>query len=430
MRSGAAVVIGLLLLPSLAADCDTSPLHDPPTTVFEVEAIAVDGNFGQDGVDGAAGTLGSHAVVVRSYCAAGGACVELGTVAEPLQLELPAGRSGWLWLRSAQALAPIDVTVGSPAEPHREPFGCATLPVTHHAERFEWQRVVAIPDHAAPLRIELEARSPAARWRLDQVALLPSSTAPPSRASPAVIGSADGTLELRAAYNATIFDSEWVLKLLREQRDAVAALLGVGVEPPLLLIVVSEREPVWHDTGAFQNGCALFLRADELHLPWRSYAHEIVHVIEEQRRWHLPWWLSEGIACVIGREVARAIYGSIGSADEQDAVLDRLLADGDTFHRAGSVEPNPVFDLLAAPADEPARDSAYNWAAAVVRAAARAGGRGFWPRLCLAIEQTAVDAHRRPDAPSTACASHCLETAAEASLALTFAAAGLHPADR
>src|SRR6185295_9412437 len=139
---------------------------------------------------------------------------------------------------------------------------------TLHRERFEWIRAGAGAGTRGGLRL-LADRGDV--W-LDQWARLASRLPAPAPWSPRVWRSDGGAIELRAAARAQVVDPEWPMQLAREQRDVVADRFGAKLRRPLVLIALPAGEWPRPGAGAFQNGCAIFLRDDELHLPWRSYA--------------------------------------------------------------------------------------------------------------------------------------------------------------
>jgi len=354
------------MAPLGAAACVAPP--PPPPAVHECEGEAGGGER------------------VVSYTAAGGAALRLaaGTPA----LEVPrvafdaaassAARAPTLWLRLAcdgreEVQCELGVRGGT-----RERRAVAP---TGHRERFEWRQLLppagafdpGVAGDAAEGAIELRVTG-AGELRLDQFAWGVGDAPPAAAASPPVWR--DGRLELRAGFDAQVADPEWALHLLREQYTAVARLCGRELDGPVVLIALSSAQWPGDATGAFQNGCAIFLRERELHLPWRSFAHEIAHLFEEQGGLSLPRFWSEGFACAVADEVEASLYDR--GVPRARVRWRRLLAEGDELHRPGASEPNRAIAWPAASASD-RRD--YEWAGALVDALAQAGGAGFFARL-------------------------------------------------
>src|SRR5262249_38758791 len=225
--------------------------------------------------------------------------------------------------------------------------------------------------------------------RLEQFAGGSGDAPPDAAASPPVWR--DGQLELRAGFDAKVADPEWALHLLREQYAAVARLCGRELDGPIVLVALSSAQWPGDATGAFQNGCALFLRERELHLPWRSFAHEIAHLFEQQGSLTLPRFWSEGFACAVADEVEASLYDR--GVPRARVRWRRLLAEGDELHRPGASEPNRAIASKAASASD-RRD--YEWAGALVDALAQAGGPGLFPRP---PREPPPPPHRPPPAP-------------------------------
>jgi hypothetical protein len=294
---------------------------------------------------------------------------------------IPAGGAS-LWLR----LSCTDEAGGARLEVTHD-FGGAVVevPDTRHRDRFEWIECARLPEGAQRCEIALAAgHGGRARVRIDQWALLEPDRSPPERLSPPVHRDGDG-LELRAAEGARLFDPPWILKLLREQRNEVARLLGEPAPAPLVLLALPAASWPQEQAGAFQNGCVIYLRDDELHLPWRSFAHEIFHVHEETLPAELPPFLSEGIACALALEIERRLVERGVDPGEEEARQERLLADGDDLHRPGSGGANPVFAWDRERWDRSAGAAGHAWATALVASARRRGPGSFWSDLIAAL---------------------------------------------
>lgn len=346
-----------------AAGCVAPP---PPPAVHECERDARGGER------------------VTSFTASGGAALRLDVATSPLRLPRPeaigAGEhTVTLWLRVAcerRDGATCDIGVRGAARRERR-----TVAPSGHRERFDWQALVLpAAEFVAPATagsadppVEMTVAG-AGELLLDQFAWGSRETPPEKSASPPVW--CDGRLELRAGFDAKVADPEWALHLLREQYTAVARLCGRELEGPVVLVALSSSQWPRDATGAFQNGCAIFLRDRELHLPWRSFAHEIAHLFEEQGGLPLPRFWSEGFACAVADEVEAALYDR-GVARAR-VRWRRLLAEGDELHRPGTADPNRAIAWSDAAAGD-RRD--YEWAGAVVDALAQAGGAGFYARV-------------------------------------------------
>ncbi|MBL8843451.1 MAG: hypothetical protein JNL90_18165 [Planctomycetes bacterium] len=317
---------------------------------------------------------------LASWVGSGGAVVAVARGARRIELPLPPAREGErAWLRVAVVGAPLDATVrfgGSAAARtlHVEPRA--------HLECLDWIALGERPAGATQVTIETDESAPA--WRLDALALR-LDRAPPAEGH-AAWRARDGALEVRAAPGARVADPEWTLKLLAEQVAAVEALLERRFDGPIALIALPAGAAEFEASGGFQNGRALFLRDDELHLPWRGYAHELFHVFEEERGLQLPWSWSEGLACALALEVADATVAGIEGPARHRAALAALRRDGDEFHRPGAASVNRLLPLAAPPADRRERDAAYAWATALVEEVARRGGRGAFARFVAAWE--------------------------------------------
>jgi len=262
-------------------------------------------------------------------------------------------------------------------------------PARAHADCLDWFDLGPVPDGAVELVARrADAAGMVATGRVDQLALATGGATPdePRRAW----RSDDGTLEVRAGPGARVPDPDWTLKLLRESRAAVAARLGVAVAGPLALIALPGGAAEFEASGGFQHGRALFLRDDELHLPWRGYAHELVHVVEEARGWKLPWVWSEAIASALALDVALRDFTGIEGPGREAARLARLLETGDAWHRPGDAAANLALALERAPDDPELRAAGYSWGAALLRAAAEAGGPEFWQRLAAELDRDAA----------------------------------------
>ncbi len=376
--------------------------------------------------------------LVAARCATGQICVRLGGKEGGVsRLELHArsrGAGSRLWLRLAcherwngrWKGASLRLVAG---ESFSKPVEVAD---TLHLERFEWIDAAPLPEvpDGAEIDLGLEWLSGAA-VDVDQWAVLAARARPDPAWSPRVWidGSEGGPLEVRECDGASVFDGEWVMKLLRESRDDVALLLGAS-PPPLFLFALRAGDGALDAGPAFQNRFGIFVREDELHLPWRSYAHEISHVFEEQSGVPLPWFLSEGIAGAVDLVVTARRFGREDWTRERELALDRLLVEGDAFHQPGAAAVNPAFLLQRAPADADGRRSAYEWSTALVFAAARTGGDGFFRRLHAGIAEHGVDFVRdvrgeRDGLAAAALAGRVLSEAAGADLAELFRSAGL-----
>jgi len=336
---------------------------------------------------------------VASYTAAGGAALRASAttpvVLLPRPPAAPRGLLGpgrvTLWVRVAceGPDAPIcDLFARGAASVH-----FVAIAPTGHRERFVWQ-ALTLPgdafepkDAPAPLAangapaiasppVELSIVG-AGELFLDQFAWGGGAVPPAPSASPAIWS--DGRLELRAGADATVADPEWALHLLREQYGAVAKLCGRELDGPIVLVALSAAQWPREQTGAFQNGCVIFLRDRELHLPWRSFAHEIAHLFEEQSGVTLPRFWSEGFACAVADEVEARLYER-GVARARVRWRE-LLRDGDDLHAAGASAPNRAIAWPDGPASSATDRRDYEWAGAVVDALAEAGGAAFFARL-------------------------------------------------
>jgi len=316
----------------------------------------------------------------EAECASGGRAVAIGARPVGLAGAVPPG-AGEVWLR-------LSCVRGATAPTLRIEAGgrsvAIALPATLHRERFEWLRAGDLRLDPGERRVALRLEG-AGEVLLDRWACLPPRAAPDAAWSPGVWRSADRSIEVRAACGAAVVDPDWILHVLRQQREVVGRLFGAALERPLVLIALPAGRWPRRDAGAFQNGCAIFLRDDELHLPWRSYAHEIAHLHEDERRLDLPWFLSEGIACAVALEVEARILGEPGPVVAKRAALERLLAEGDAWHRPGGAGTNVLFLCDEEPSDESQRESAYAWSTALLEGAARLGGSRFWRRMQEAI---------------------------------------------
>jgi hypothetical protein len=369
--------------------------------------------------------------VVPSLCASGGEAVEL-QLTTPVDLAgVAAPWRGELWLRaSCRSREPVRVVV------ERDGVVVATVELadTLHRERFEWTRGPVLDAAPSDAQLTLSQQSEGV-VRVDQWALLAANGAaartPDPSWSPLVWRSDDGSLELRAATGAKVFDPEWVAKLAREQRDAVAELLGARLARPVVLVAVPAAE--WPDatTGALQNGCAILLRDDELHLPWRSYAHEIAHLHEDELGLDLPWFLSEGIAGAVALAVEARLYEHGGARESKERALDQLLERGDGRFRPGVDAANPALARADERPDDERRDAAYAWSTALLRAVARRGGADFWPRLRRELATPAARSQlARGAADRVGAARAALERAAGVPLGDLFARAGVGAAGK
>lgn len=317
---------------------------------------------------------------LASWVGSGGAVVAFAAGARQVELQLPPARAGErAWLRLAVVAAPLDATVRFEGSTAARPLHVAPRA---HLDCLDWIALGERPAGATQLTLETDASAPA--WRLDALALR-LDRAPPAEAH-AAWRARDGAFEVRAAPGARVADPEWTLKLLAEQVAAVEALLERRFAGPIALIALPAGAAEFEASGGFQNGRALFLRDDELHLPWRGYAHELFHVLEEERGLELPWSWSEGIASALALEVADATVAGIEGPARQRAALAALRRDGDEFHRPGAASPNRLLPLAAPPADRRERDAAYAWATALVEEATRRGGRGAFARFVAAWE--------------------------------------------
>jgi hypothetical protein len=317
---------------------------------------------------------------VASFTASGGTALHVSAATPPVVVARPPAGSPRerLWVRSstrgAAPSAPLRVRCGG-VEVQAE------LPATGHRDRFEWTPLELASADSSPdgdVELSLAEASDAELW-LDQLAWGDgTSDAPDPAASPRVWR--DGMLELRAASGARVFDAEWVQHLLREQYAAVVRLLGRELRGPLLLVALPAAQWPRPGAGAFQQGRAIYLRDDELHLPWRSFAHEIAHVFEEERATALPRFWSEGLACALADEVEARLWDR--GVPRARVRWGELLARGDALHRPGDPPPNRALAFATAAADGAAADRRdYEWAGAVVDALAQKGGPGYFARL-------------------------------------------------
>jgi hypothetical protein len=348
--AGAAALAG-------AGACTTAP-PSAPTPVLEFESAARGGE--------------------RAACftASGGAALHATAATPPIVVARSgagAASSDALWIRCAGTGS------GRGCALRLRDGGAARtieLPASGQRERFEW---TALPIAAAAGgEVEIAVAENGGELWLDQFAWGSATRPPDPAASPPVWR--DGPLELRAAPGARVFDPEWVQHLLREQYGAVARLLGRELRGPLLLIALPAATWPRPGAGAFQQSRAIFLRDDELHLPWRSFSHEIAHVFEEERAASLPRFWSEGLACALADEVEARLYER-GVARAR-VRWTRLLARGDALYRPSSAPPNPALAFARSQADGATSDrSDYEWAGAVVDALAQAGGPGYFARL-------------------------------------------------
>ena len=317
---------------------------------------------------------------VASFTASGGTALHVSAATPPVVVARPPVGSPRerLWVRGstrgAATSCPLRVRCGG-VEVQVE------LPATGHRDRFEWTPLeLASADSLSGGEVELSlAEGSGSELWLDQLAWGDgSSDAPDPAASPRVWR--DGALELRAAAGARVFDAEWVQHLLREQYAAVARLLGRELRGPLLVVALPAAQWPRPGAGAFQQGRAIYLRDDELHLPWRSFAHEIAHVFEEERATALPRFWSEGLACALADEVEARLYDR--GVPRARVRWGELLARGDALHRPGDPPPNRALAFASPAADGTAADRRdYEWAGAVVDALAQKGGPGYFARL-------------------------------------------------
>ena len=361
------LVATIAALAQLVTSGCVAPLPPPPT-VQECESAASGGER------------------MLSYTAAGGAALRVAASTPPLLLPRPAARAAGsagspaptLWLRLAcDGRDDVRCEVGL----RGGTFERRAVAPTGHRERFEWRPLAPPAGALDPSATRESAEDPielrvsgAGELRLDQFAWGSGATPPDAAASPPVWR--DGKLELRAGFDAQVADPEWALHLLREQSTAVARLCGRELEGPIVLVALSSAQWPGDATGAFQNGCAIFLRDRELHLPWRSFAHELAHLFEEQGRLPLPRFWSEGFACAVADEVEASLYDR--GVPRARVRWRRLLLAGDELHRPGERAPNRAIAWPAASAGD-RRD--YEWAGALVDALAQAGGAGFFARL-------------------------------------------------
>ena len=324
--------------------------------------------------------------MAASYVASGGAALALPAGEASVTFEWPDGgidAGSTLWWRAAAVAAPVEwhlMWLGEVVH--------FAQPARAHGECLDWFELGTPPVGARTLRATKPAGSGACR--IDQIAIAKGGARP--EATPSVWRSEDSMLEVRAAEGARVVDPEWTLKLLAEARAAVEARLGVRLTSPVVLVALRGAASEFELSGGFQNGHAIFLRDDELHLPWRGYAHELTHVIEEERGWSLPWSWSEGLACGLALDVAlRDFAGLFGPGDEELRLL-RLLHDGDSWWHAGREGAN---DLLPWSDDLTARDdvrrSAYSWAALLVHVAAGRSDPAFWSRLSAALDRSRTE---------------------------------------
>lgn len=373
----------------LAAPCGCQRLGSAPPADVCIEAEAA-----VRGADGA-----PAAPPVPGLLASGGALVELaGGAALRFELTAPAG-AAWWW-RVARTGGGSDddraatvewcTAAGRPLAPPER----VTLARAAHPECYDWRSLGAAPAGAGALRVTLAAGDGCLRIDAFVGGAAARGRTPPIVVGPDTWRSRDGRHELRAAPGARVADPEWTLALLRDAVAAVAARLQVEPAGPLVLFALPGGDPAFEARGGFQNGNALFLRDDELHLPWRGYAHELVHVIEEQRELALPWSFSEGLACAIALDVALHDFGGIEGPAREAERLARLLRDGDGWWRPGGDGANPLLPWVPPPEgagdakDGAARGAAYAWATLLVREAAARGGPGFYARLLAELERT------------------------------------------
>lgn len=328
----------------------------------------------------------------------------------------------WWRVAAGEAAVGVDYEWHAAADGPARPLATGSwhVPAGAHPECLDWRALGSVP--ASARRLVLRLRGDAATLRLDQFAFMRGAESP---AAPAVTwASADGELELRAAAGARVSDPEWTLKLLQEARTAVAARLGVPVAGPLVLIAVAGHAATFEASGGFQNGRALFLRDDELHLPWRGYAHELVHLVEEARDWQLPWSWSEGLACAVALDVALRDFSGIEGPTREAERLATLAREGDAYWRPGWRGRNPL--LPWAGSDPAERRAAYDWATVLVRGAASCSADGFTARLVAALERSppaALAGSAEPAATERFLAA--LELAAAADLGDLFRATGV-----
>lgn len=362
MRAASHESAWLLALLVTASTCVAPP--PPPPSVREFEHDAQGGE------------------VVGSYTAAGGLARRLAAttsqVVVPAPEPGPGGGVRTLWLRvAAEGEGAIACELAVRGGGASQSFKLAP---TGHRERFEWWALpvaAQLLDSAAAAPLELSVTGPG-ELRLDQFAW--GSGAPPPSASPPVWRA--GQLEVRAGFDAEVGDPDWVLHLLGEQYAAVARLCGRDLAGPVVLVALAPDQWPQAETGAFQNGCVIFLRERELHLPWRGFAHELAHLFEEQSgagRLVLPHFWSEGFACAVADEVDAQLFER--GVPRARVRWRRLLESGDEFHAAGSSALNRAIGWPDAAGKGGTDRRAYEWAGAVVDALAEIGGAGYFRRL-------------------------------------------------
>ncbi len=251
------------------------------------------------------------------------------------------------------------------------------LPSTGHGDRFEWISFPWTATRAGPLQIH-----PEGRLRLDQVAILPEDRTPSPEWSPPVVRS--GGLEVRATDRSKVFDAPWVLKILREQCNALEAFLGIPCPPLVTLMAVHPEE--WPDpgTGAFQSGTLVYLRADELHFAWRNYPHELSHVFQERWVEGVPLFFREGVAFLSAMHIERLLFGREELVAQRVSGFRELLADKPA-PRFGQGSKNPMFDAKANSVGHPLSRESYEWAYAILWEMQEALGSAFVGNMSRAL---------------------------------------------
>ncbi|MSR45483.1 MAG: hypothetical protein EXS13_00165 [Planctomycetes bacterium] len=342
--------------------------------------------------------------MAASYVASGGAALALPAGEASVTFEWPDGAidaGSTLWWRAAAVALPVEwrfMWLGEVVH--------FAQPARAHGECLDWFELGVPPVGARVLRATKPAGSGACR--IDQIAIANGGARP--EMAPSVWRSADTLLEVRAAEGARVADPEWTLKLLAEARAAVEARLGVRVTSPVVLVALRGAACEFEESGGFQNGCAIFLRDDELHLPWRGYAHEWTHVIEEARGWSLPWSWSEGLACALALDVALGDFAGLSGPGEEEQRLLRLLHEGDSWWHAGRSGGNELLPWSEEPAASDAiRRSAYSWAALLVHVAAGRSDQAFWSRLAAVLDRSETASPVSTDAFLAALTAAALE---------------------
>lgn len=357
----------------------------------------------------------------RRLLASGQAAVELGSADQSLiwvPPALPAG-PGTFYLRAARRGPPLLLSIDAPGMR-------TTLRIqdTGHWDRFQWF-ALALP---SALQGALRIGGGKGPVLLDCLRLLPASAPPPDLPA---LHSRDGW-ELRPGEDARIFDPPWVFSALRRQEAFVAHALGFPRNGVLVLGAIADAH--WPDPSmeAFQSGRVVYLRASRLHLLWRGYTHELVHLFQDQCETAVPWYFHEGVATHLAQRADLELWDRREVVARNRSLLAEVRAQGNNLYRPHQGA-NPIFGWNAG-GEMPRAKDAYDWAAAIIDALVEESGPGLLPKAYALLRDPAHPGARalreaRDGWQRSAILCELLSEAAGTDLKPRFAAFGLPAAE-